>query len=817
MRTLPLTGLAFGGLVLALPSAALAQSIVQSDWSGGPGTVSSQTLSGELAFDNATGHALHETLPGSLRVVQMVYQDAGGRAEVTPIRQSQDPVAYYDYQGSGGTPTFPAPVCLESRFFMYRDLTSGDLSWLFHVNVNGQASDPCSGEISATYSLSPMGVGTLLFSDESGESTLTGFAHYWLNQWADGHVIGLGAPEFDISGTIDDVLGVNQHEMVLGPSDARQGFATSAGMTPEPWTIEGDLDGRLESVIFDTGQPRDWGRLLANQTATPGVTFGYYVRAGSSVSDTLAAAWEGPYLNGDDISSPTTAGRAFLQYAVEVQLPDISTVSPVPAEPSFQLDGIVIEIDTDGDGLIDPIEIAIGTNPNDADSDDDGVLDGDEPLFDQDSDGDGLINALDPDSDDDGLFDGTELGLGCGDPATDPSAHNCVPDGDGGATTTDPLDADTDGGGVTDGSEDVNLNGVVDAGETDPTTGQGGDDMLVDSDGDGLSDGLEIYLGTDPNDADSDDDGLLDGEEHNPQSDTDGDGLINPLDPDSDDDALFDGTEEGKNCEHPDTNTAAGHCRADADPSSTTFSLVPDSDHGGASDGSEDCNLDGAVDPMETDPNDAGDDAGIVDSDADGLSDCVELTIGTNPNDADSDDDGLLDGQEHNPADDTDGDGLINALDADSDDDGLFDGTEDGKGCDDPATDPNAGHCIPDGDGGATTTSPLDPDTDDGGVSDGDEDTNKNGVVDPGETDPNDGSDDIPTMGTGGGGGMGGGSSSNGGGSSSNGGGGAGANSAIPGAVGGCGCRLADEPSDSSALAWLALVGLVGLWRRRRG
>ena len=36
----------------------------------------------------------------------------------------------------------------------------------------------------------------------------------------------------------------------------------------------------------------------------------------------------------------------------------------------------------------------------------------------------------------------------------------------------------------------------------------------------------------------------------------------------------------------------------------------------------------------------------------------------------------MIDGQEPNPADDTDGDGLINALDADSDNDGLFDGTE---------------------------------------------------------------------------------------------------------------------------------------------
>ena len=69
--------------------------------------------------------------------------------------------------------------------------------------------------------------------------------------------------------------------------------------------------------------------------------------------------------------------------------------------------------DTDGDGISDFEEVANGTNPNDADSDDDGVTDGQEPEWNKDSDGDGLINALDPDSDDDGLFDGTELGLDC--------------------------------------------------------------------------------------------------------------------------------------------------------------------------------------------------------------------------------------------------------------------------------------------------------------------------------------------------------------------------------------------------------------------
>ncbi|EYF07081.1 DUF3344 domain-containing protein [Chondromyces apiculatus] len=410
-----------------------------------------------------------------------------------------------------------------------------------------------------------------------------------------------------------------------------------------------------------------------------------------------------------------------------------------PNNPADDLDNV----DSDGDGLSDLVEDAIDTDPNDADSDDDGVLDGDEPDFDEDTDGDGLINALDPDSDGDGLFDGTEMGFDCSNPATTPGATTCVPDADSGATTTDPLNVDTDGGSVSDGVEDVNHNGQIDAGETDPNNPA--DDVAgQDSDGDGIPDDEEDTLGTDPNDADSDDDGVPDGDEPDFDQDTDGDGLINALDVDSDNDGLFDGTEMGLDCSSLGTDASAGHCRPDADNGATTTDpLDADTDDGGIPDGQEDVNFNGVVDGAETDPNDPADDATLMDTDGDGLTDAVEEAIGTDPNDADSDNDGVIDGDEPNFSDDQDGDGLINALDPDSDGDGLFDGTELGLDCEDPDTDPAANTCIADADGGATTTNPLDPDTDDGGVSDGDEDTNHNGQVDQGETDPNDPEDDV--------------------------------------------------------------------------
>jgi uncharacterized repeat protein (TIGR01451 family)/MYXO-CTERM domain-containing protein len=398
--------------------------------------------------------------------------------------------------------------------------------------------------------------------------------------------------------------------------------------------------------------------------------------------------------------------------------------------------------DSDNDGLPDEAETQIGTNPNDADSDDDGVPDGQETNPGADSDGDGLPNALDSDSDNDGLFDGTELGRNCSGPGTDVNENQCIPDADMGMTTTDPLNPDTDNGGVPDGSEDSNKNGQIDAGEPDPNN-PADDSAIVDTDGDGLSDAFEDQIGSNPMDADTDDDGVVDGQEPNPAADSDGDGLINVLDTDSDNDGLFDGTEMGFDCSNPATDNSKGSCIDDADKDAPPTSPIdPDTDDGGVSDGSEDFDKNGRIDPGEGDPLDPSDDSTFTDTDGDGLTDAFENEIGSNPNDADSDDDGVIDGQEPNPAEDTDGDGVINVLDADSDNDGLFDGTELGLDCANTATDPSKNACIPDGDKGTTKTSPLDPDTDDGGVPDGSEDTDKDGTIDSGEGDPNNPADD---------------------------------------------------------------------------
>ncbi|MCE9575974.1 MAG: tandem-95 repeat protein, partial [Deltaproteobacteria bacterium] len=328
-------------------------------------------------------------------------------------------------------------------------------------------------------------------------------------------------------------------------------------------------------------------------------------------------------------------------------------------DPNNPADDVNV-VDDDHDGLSNAEEEFLGSNPHDADTDDDGTIDGAERNPGSDGDGDGLIDVLDPDSDDDGLYDGTEDGVVTPNADTDLSKHHFVPDADDGSTTTSPVDPDTDHGGVRDGSEDANHNGQIDKGELDPNDPS--DDVnVVDDDHDGLSNAEEDFIGTNPDDADSDDDGIIDGDEHNYADDTDGDGTINSLDPDSDGDGILDGTESGVTSPNADTDVSKGNYVPDADAGSTTTNpLLPDTDHGGVSDGDEDANHDGEIDPGERDPNNKADDTvAPPDKDGDGVPDaddnCPDVV---NPDQADADGDGTGDACE-----DADGDGIVDGSD----------------------------------------------------------------------------------------------------------------------------------------------------------
>ena len=121
-------------------------------------------------------------------------------------------------------------------------------------------------------------------------------------------------------------------------------------------------------------------------------------------------------------------------------------------------------VDSNANGLQDWWDSLYGSDPN-SDNDLDGLLNGEEY--------ERSTNPQDSDSDDDGLNDGDEV-------------HTYG---------TDPLDPDSDDDGMPDGWEALN--------GTDPTQ----DDSSEDDDGDLLTNGEEYAFGTLANNSDTDDDG----------------------------------------------------------------------------------------------------------------------------------------------------------------------------------------------------------------------------------------------------------------------------------------------------------------------
>jgi len=192
----------------------------------------------------------------------------------------------------------------------------------------------------------------------------------------------------------------------------------------------------------------------------------------------------------------------------------------------YDNDGLLncADTDDDNDGLSDVLEAEKGTNRKDRDSDDDGLSDGQE------------VNVVgtDPtlfDSDGDGVSDGTEYGSTKHTVDTLESKWQIDEDP---TTTTDPRNPDTDGDQLSDGEEDLNGNGKVDEGETDPNDPTDG---LKDTDGDGLVDRDELLeYGTDRNNPDTDGDFLDDKLEVSVW-------FTDPLDPDSDKGGIIDGFE----------------------------------------------------------------------------------------------------------------------------------------------------------------------------------------------------------------------------------------------------------------------------------
>ena len=252
------------------------------------------------------------------------------------------------------------------------------------------------------------------------------------------------------------------------------------------------------------------------------------------------------------------------------------------------------------------------------------------------------------------------------DPDTDgdgiPDSQDPDIDGDGvnnsdeKAAGTDPYNPDTDGDGTKDGDEDTDGDGKPNKDESNPD-----EDKITDKDGDGIPDIIDK----------DDQDG--------PKGDKDGDGIINEEDPDADGDGVSNDDEK----------------EAGLDP------LNPDTDGDGTNDGDEDTDGDGKKNKDESEVPEGK----VTDKDGDGLGDTG--VTDKDPEDGKAD---ITDGPLTN---DTDNDGIPDAVDPDIDGDGVNNSDEKAAG-----------------------TDPYDPDTDGDGTNDGDEDADGDGKTNAEESDP---------------------------------------------------------------------------------
>ena len=274
-------------------------------------------------------------------------------------------------------------------------------------------------------------------------------------------------------------------------------------------TLLAPIDFRLVFSPFDLGRWNVYayagaGALYYKYEIDPDHQSGYKK---SVITDVRPLGLGVQYLLVDNFALEASGGY---NPSFSKKLNDVTLKDNADAYWSFLLGFSVVgeggSADPDHDGLTNDEEKQLGTEKRKADTDGDGLSDGEEvrafktdPLK-MDSDGDGLsdseevnVTHTDPnkaDTDGDGLSDKDEIGRYKTDPLKADSDGDGLPDGaEVQQYKTDPLKSDSDGDGLSDGDE-------INKYKTDP--------LKADTDGGTVDDGTEIYRGTNPTDSTDD-------------------------------------------------------------------------------------------------------------------------------------------------------------------------------------------------------------------------------------------------------------------------------------------------------------------------